>query len=121
MTDEAKRKFLVSYLIPSAVVEEWKKTDPETRQAAEQKVMQEWHQWSQDHASITLSTEAGGKTKRVTSSGISDTNNDIMVLSFVEAESLQAAAQIFENHPHLQIMQASIEVMEVKQMGGRLG
>ena len=59
----------------------------------------------------SLFTEAGGKTKRVTASGVSDTRNDIMLYSFVEAESHEAAANAFENHPHLQIPQASIEVM----------
>jgi hypothetical protein len=35
----------------------------------------------------------------------------------VEAESHEVAAQAFENHPHLQIPQASVEVMEIKPMG----
>jgi len=38
--------------------------------------------------------------------------------SFVEAHSHEAAAKQFENHPHLQIPQASIEVMEVRPMNG---
>jgi hypothetical protein len=70
-----------------------------------------------DHSNMITSTEAGGKTKRVTASGVSDTKNDIMLYSFVEAESHEAAAKSFENHPHLQIPQSSIEVMEVRSMG----
>jgi hypothetical protein len=38
--------------------------------------------------------------------------------SFVEAESHEAAAKAFENHPHLQIPQSSIEIMYVRPMGG---
>jgi hypothetical protein len=38
--------------------------------------------------------------------------------SFVEAESHDAAARIFENHPHLQIPQSSIEIMHVRPMTG---
>jgi hypothetical protein len=30
-------KFLVTYLAPASVIEEWKKTDPENRKAAEKK------------------------------------------------------------------------------------
>jgi hypothetical protein len=36
----------------------------------------------------------------------------------VEADSHEAAAKAFENHPHLQIPQSSIQVMEIKAMGG---
>jgi hypothetical protein len=67
---------------------------------------------------MIISTDAGGKTKRVTSSGISDTKNDIILYSIVEADSHEEAAKAFENHPHLQIPQSSIEVMEIRPMGG---
>jgi hypothetical protein len=40
----------------------------------------------------------------------------IILVSFVEAESHEAAAKAFENHPHLQIPQSSIEVMYVRPM-----
>ena len=39
-----------------------------------------------DNAKLITLTEAGGKTKRVTASGVSDVKNDIMLYSFVEAE-----------------------------------
>jgi hypothetical protein len=41
-----------------------------------------------------------------------------MLYSFVEAESHEAAAKAFENHPHLGIPQSSVEVMEVRPMIG---
>ena len=59
-----------------------------------------------------------GKTKRITSKGISDTKNNVMLYSIVEAESHEAAAKLFENHPHLQIPQASIEVMVINSLHG---
>jgi hypothetical protein len=37
MTEATKQKFLVLFLIPAAVVDDWAKTDPETRRPAEQK------------------------------------------------------------------------------------
>jgi hypothetical protein len=58
-----------------------------------------------NHAKLITDTGAGGKTKRVSSSGTSDTKNDIMLYSFVEAEPHEAAAKSFESHPHLQIPQ----------------
>ncbi len=118
MTDSVYQKFLILYLVPAAVIDEWGKTDPATRQPAEQKMRADWVQWMNDHASMILSTEAGGATKRITSSGVADARNEIMLVSFVEADSHEAAAKAFENHPHLGIPQSSIEVMAVRPMGG---
>jgi hypothetical protein len=117
MTGATTKKFIAFYLAPASVLADWAKTDPEVRKAAEQKMQIEWGKWMGDHATMIPLTEAGGKTKRVTASGISDTKNDIMLYSFVEAESHEAATKLFENHPHLQIPQSSIEVMEVRSMG----
>jgi hypothetical protein len=107
---------MILYLAPASVLAEWAKTDPEVRKVAEQKMQMEWRQWMQDHAAMITLTGAAGQTKRVTESGISDTKNDIMLYSFLEAESHEVAVKIFENHPHLQIPQASIEVMEVRAL-----
>jgi hypothetical protein len=101
MTDAIKQKFLVLYLIPASVMADWAKTDPTTRHAEEQKMQAAWEKWIGQHADMIISTEAGGKTKRVTASGVSDTKNDIILCSFVEAESHEAAAKAFQNHPHL--------------------
>ncbi len=59
-----------------------------------------------------------GKTKLVNTQGTSDTKNDIMLYSVVEAESHEATAKSFEGHPHLQIPQSSIEVMEIHSLQG---
>ncbi len=117
MADSNKQKFLVLYLIPSAVIADWQKTDAAVREPAQQKMQAEWQQWMGAHASMILSSEAGGKTKKVTKDGVFDTKNDITLYSFIEAESHEAAAKAFENHPHLQIPQSSIEVMAVRPMG----
>jgi hypothetical protein len=112
------KKFLILYLVPASVLEDWSKTDPEKRKVAEEKMRGDWNKWMSDHAERITDTGVGGKTKRVSSSGTSDTKNDIMLYSFVEAESHEAAAKSFENHPHLQIPQSSIEVMEIRPMTG---
>jgi hypothetical protein len=118
MASSTMRKFLVLYLVPATVIDEWVKTDPDKRKVAEEKMQGEWGTWMGAHSKMIISTDAGGKTKRVTSSGIADTRNDIMLYSIVEAESHDAAAKSFENHPHLQIPQSSIEIMEITPMGG---
>jgi U3 small nucleolar RNA-associated protein 14 len=112
------KEYLVLYLIPAAVVEEWSKTDPDKKKAAEDKMRAEWGEWMRKHAKIINDTRACGKTKRVTAGGTSDTKNDIHLYSIVVAESQAEAAKLFESHPHLQIPQSSIEVMEIRSLGG---
>jgi hypothetical protein len=112
------KKFLVLYLAPAKVIEDWSKTDPDTRKVAEEKMRNEWTKWMSDHASMVTHTEAAGKTKRASSGGIADAKNDIMLYSLVEAESHDAAASAFAAHPHLQIPQSSIEITEVRSMTG---
>jgi hypothetical protein len=117
MASSNMKKFIALYLAPASVIEDWMKTDAETRKAAEQKMQAEWRAWMAQHDKMILGSEAGGKTKRVSPSGVADIKNDVMLYSFVEAESHEAAAKAFEKHPHLQIPQATIEVMEVRPMG----
>ena len=112
------KKFLVLYLVPPSVIEDWSKTAPDVREPAQEKMRGEWNAWMGSHAKMITDTAAGGKTKLVSTSGVSDTKNDIMLYSFVEADSHEAAAKAFEGHPHLQIPQSSIEVMEVRAMTG---
>ena len=113
------KKFLVTYLAPASVIDEWKKTEPEKRKEAEEKMQGEWRKWMSDHMTMFVDKGAGvGKTKRVTAQGMSDTKNDIMLYAIVEAESHEGAAKIFEGHPHLQIPQSSIDVMEIHPLSG---
>jgi hypothetical protein len=111
-----KTKFIVFYNIPTAVIADWAKTEPNARKAAEEKMKAEWQQWMGEHAKMITVTEACGKTKKITAQGISDTKNDMCLYSLIEAESHEAAAKAFENHPHLQIPQSYIEVMAVRAM-----
>ena len=113
------KKFLVTYLAPTSVIDEWKKTEPEKRKQDENKMQGEWKKWMGDHAKMFADTGAGvGKTKRITKQGTADTRNDIMLYAVVEADSHEAAARTFEGHPHLQIPQSSIEVMEINPLHG---
>ncbi len=109
-------KFLVLYLAPAKVIEDWSKTDPSMRQDAEENMRNDWNRWMSAHAAMITLTEAAGKTKRATARGIADVKNDVMLYSFVEAESHEVAAKAFEDHPHLQIPEASIDVMEVRSL-----
>ena len=115
------KKFLVLYLAPSAVLAEWMNTPAEERAVAEKKMQGDWQKWMKKHAEFFADTGGGaGKTKRITSAGASDGKNDIMLYSLMQAESEEEVISMFEGHPHLGIPQATIEVMEVRPMGGAM-
>jgi len=61
-------------------------------------------------------TVAVGKTKVVSSTGVEDSRNGLMLYSIVEAESHEAAAKAFEGHPHFGIPGATIEIMAIRPM-----
>ncbi len=88
---------------------------PSTRpdEAVIAKGMQAWSEWMARHASRIV--DAGGplgKTKKVSASGIADIQNGIAAYVVVEAEDHQAAALMFEGHPHFAIFPGDgVEVM----------
>jgi hypothetical protein len=60
-----------------------------------------------------------GKTKTITSRGIDDTSNGMGAFVVVRAESHEAAARLFENHPHFTIFPGeSVDVMPVLPIPG---
>lgn len=112
------KKFLVLYLAPVAVLEEWMKKSPEERKSEEDKMKSEWDTWMKEHGKALKETAGAGKTTKVTKEGVADTKNDIMLFSIAEGESQEAVAKIFENHPHLDIPRASIEIMPANYLPG---
>jgi hypothetical protein len=83
-------------------------------QATIDKGMAAWTQWMADHADAVV--EHGGplgKTKKVGKAGVSDIRNLVAGFVVVQAESHEAAAAMFENHPHFAIFPGdSVEIME---------
>lgn len=117
MTGTDLKRFLVLYFIPAAVIDRWMLVDAAERQAREGELRAEWGAWMQVNGGMIVSTEAAGKTKRVTATGLADARNDIIIHCIVQAATHDAAAAIFVGHPHLQIPEASIEIVELRAMG----
>ncbi len=109
-------QFLVMFLAPTAVLDEWAKVSPEVKEVEEKKMRDAWNAWTEAHAGMIKETIGAGKTKLVTSEGVTDTRNGMMLYSVVEGESHEAVAKMFEGHPHRSIPQASIEVMAIRAM-----
>lgn len=78
------------------------------------KGMQAWGDWMARNAAAVVETGGPlGKTKKVGPGGVSDTRNDLVGYVVVEAPSHEAAAKMFEGHPHFSIFPGdSVEVME---------
>ncbi|MEA2701479.1 MAG: hypothetical protein QOE22_188 [Candidatus Parcubacteria bacterium] len=111
-------KFLVIYKTPVSVLDKWMETPPEARKEMEEKMGAEWNAWLKQHADHVKETAGAGKTKLVTKDGIADARNDIMMYSIVEADSQEAAAKMYEGHSHLQIPEATIEIMQANVLPG---
>lgn len=108
-------KFFVTYQMPHTGMDEWMKLLEAERKEQEVQMQNEWNAWMEQHKASITETAGVGKPKRVTADGVEDSRNDIMMYSFVEAESLDSAADMFKDHPHLGIPGGWIEVMSVNK------
>ncbi len=108
-------KFLVTYQMPHSGLDAWMQLPEAERKAQELTMQTEWNAWMEGHKDVITETSGVGKPKRITAAGIEDARNDIMMYSFIEAESLGVAAELFTNHPHFGIPGAWIEVMAVNK------
>lgn len=98
----------------------WDALDEKTRNQRIQAGTEAWGGWQRDHVGI-IAEEGGplGKTKRVTSAGIADISNNLGGYVVIEAESHEAAARLFLNHPHFTIFPGDgVEIMEVMPIPG---
>ena len=93
----------------------WNALSPSERQKKEREGIAAWKAWVEKHHGAIL--EMGGplgKTKRVGAEGISDIANELGAFTVVRASSHEAAAKMFENHPHFAIFPGErVEIMPV--------
>ena len=99
-------------------MEKWK-ARPD-REEIEKKGMAAWNKWGTDNAGAIIDNGSPlGKTKQVDKSGVKDTRNEMAAWTIVQAESHEAAAKLFENHPHFTIFPGErVEIMECLPMPG---
>ena len=110
------KKFLAVYIGTETARAEsqWDKLDAAERQAREARGMHAWMDWGIAHSEAIVDQGAPlGKTKRASKAGIADAKNSIVGYVLVEAESHDAAARMFVNHPHFSTFPGdSVEIME---------
>jgi hypothetical protein len=99
----------------------WDKLDEATRQQRQAAGMKAWHDWMTTHKDVIV--ESGGplgKTKRVSAEGIADFRNNLTGYVVVKADSHEAAAKLFVNHPHFAIFPGeAVEIMDCPPIPGQ--
>ncbi len=90
------------------------------RRTREREGIAAWKGWVERHQNAIIDMGGPlGKTKKVTQRGIDDTSNDLGAFTVVRAESHEAAAKLFEGHPHFTIFPGdSVEIMPVLPIPG---
>ena len=108
------KRFLAVYLGSALAIAKWKEMNEEKREKLEVAGMDAWGKWAATNEKVIVDQGSPlGRTKRITSRGVADTRNEIAAYTIVEAESHEAAAAMFENHPHFMIFPGhAVEVME---------
>jgi hypothetical protein len=98
----------------------WDALSETERNAKEQLGRAAWGTWMQKHQAIVAAVGGPlGKTKKASPGGIEDTTNSMAAFVIVEAESHEAAARLFEGHPHFSIFPGdAVEIMPVKPIPG---
>lgn len=99
---------------------EWLALPDAERHAKEQEGMAAWKAWMEKHHAAVVGTGGPlGKTKKVGQQGIDDINNEMGAFMIVRADSHEAAAKLFEDHPHFTIFPGErVEVMPVLPIPG---
>jgi hypothetical protein len=98
----------------------WMALPEAERRAKEQEGIAAWKAWVEKHqAAVSAIGGPLGKTKRITDRGTEDVNNEMGAFLVVRADSHEAAAKLFEKHPHFTIFPGeSVEVMPVLPIPG---
>lgn len=116
------KKFLAIFKGSSSSAKraQWDAMDTAKRDELSKAGVAAWKKWvTENQASIVEHGSPLGRTKSINASGISDIRNSDAAFVVVQAESHEAAAKLFLNHPHFAIFPGdSVEVMECLPMPG---
>jgi len=115
--------FMAVYIGTQASVDRsgWNQLDDATRQARVKAGMDAWAKWAETHhAAIVMPGAPLGKTTRIAADGVRDVVNPLSGFVIVRAESQEAAARMFVNHPHFTIFPGdSVEIMQCMPLPGQ--
>jgi len=117
------KKFLAVYTGTAGSFDKWQRqfADPEARKAKEHAGMVAWGKWNDTQGKAILDMGAPlGKTKLISAAGIQDSRNNLTGYTIVQAESHEAAAKMFLEHPHFSVFPGdAVELMEILPIPSR--
>jgi hypothetical protein len=98
----------------------WDAMPQAERRGLEQQGIAAWEAWVRKHqAEIVMMGGPLGKTKEVSAAGTADISNKMSAFTVVTAGSHEAAAKLFETHPHFSIFPGDgVEIMPVLPVPG---
>lgn len=104
----------------SARMAAWTAMPDAERKAKEREGIAAWKSWVEKHHDAIIPVGGPlGKTKRVSATGIEDITNAMGAFAVVRADSQEAAARLFIDHPHFTIFPGeSVEVMPIMPIPG---
>ncbi len=110
------KKYLAIYTGSKSAekMKKWQAMSDDERNKKIKDGMTAWTNWVEKNK-VSIIDNGGplGKTKQIDASGISDIKNLMTGFTLVEAESHEAAAKLFVDHPHFLIFPGdAIEIME---------
>jgi hypothetical protein len=114
------KRFLAIYTGSEAAMANWNSLPERERKEREAAGVKAWHAWADTNkASLVEMGAPLGRTKKVAKGGVTDIRNNMTAFTVVQAETHEAAARLFENHPHFTVFPGdAIEVMECLPIPG---
>jgi hypothetical protein len=110
------KKFMAVYTGSAEARQRWESrfATAQQREAQQKLGVEAWQRWvARHHGAIVDHGAPLGRTKRVGPEGVGDIRNNLAAYVVVQAESHEAAAQLFLDHPHFAIFPGdSVEIME---------
>lgn len=108
------KKFLAVYTGSSEAKARWHALSEAQREERHAAGFKAWNEWDErNRASIAEAGSPLGRTKLVSAAGTSDIRNNMAAFTVVWAESHEAAARLFVDHPHFTLFPGEgVEIME---------
>jgi hypothetical protein len=93
----------------------WDSLPEAERREKEREGIIAWKAWAEKNEGAIAGLGGPlGKTKKVSQAGVEDISNEMSAFTVVRAVSPEAAAKLFENHPHFSIFPGDrVEIMPV--------
>ena len=97
-------KFLAVYTMKAEDFARFRNLSKAEQDAIDAEGIPKWVEWEERNAAHILNRGGMvGKTTRVTRDGIAAASNPICGYLIVEAPTAEAAARLFQNHPHITV------------------